>query len=131
MELVLGPGDGSKFGRVYKPVSEAVAEILADAREERTMATRCKFKCHEETKRVRYTGRAGEAPSFLYDYKFGAVSDGSAENKAFFDATPSGQLTVGTVKACFFEVGKEYYIDISEATDPAQAAMVDGEQRAL
>lgn len=71
---------------------------------------RCKFKCHEVTKRVGWSGY-----EFLWAAKFSAVTDGSEENKAFFAATPSGQLEVSTIKEDFFEVGKEYYLDLTLA----------------
>jgi hypothetical protein len=44
-----------------------------------------------------------------------AVTDGSPENKAFWEATPSGELSVSTVKQDVFEVGTEYYLDITAA----------------
>lgn len=74
------------------------------------MTVRCKFKCNEVTKTARYNGEG-----FLYTAKFSAVYDNSPENKAFFDATPNGQLSVGTYKEDHFTVGKEYYLDITPA----------------
>jgi hypothetical protein len=59
--------------------------------------------------------------SFLYEAAFSAVTDGSTENKEFFQYTPSGSLTIGVYKEDVFEVGKEYYIDVFEAT-PVSAA---------
>jgi len=47
-----------------------------------------------------------------------AVTSGSPENDQFFKLTPSGQLTLQTVNESAiaqFEVGKEYYVDISQA----------------
>ncbi len=46
------------------------------------------------------------------------VTGGSDENKAFFDATPTGNIKVGTVNekaAAAFELGKEYYVDFTLA----------------
>lgn len=74
------------------------------------MTTRCKFKCNSVTKA---TGWGGSP--FHYSAKFAAVTDGSPENKSFWEATPSGELSVSTVKQDVFEVGKEYYLDITEA----------------
>lgn len=66
---------------------------------------RAKFKCVEKTEQV-------DSNSF----KFNVVTEGSEENKEFFKWTPSGQLSLGcTNKAVDFVVGKEYYLDISEA----------------
>lgn len=47
------------------------------------------------------------------------TSDDCEENKSFSKFTPSGQLTMtisyDTPASDFFEVGKEYYLDITEA----------------
>lgn len=46
------------------------------------------------------------------------VTGGSEENKAFFDATPSGNIKLGTVNqdaAAAFELGAEYYVDFTPA----------------
>ena len=72
--------------------------------------TRCKFECQSVKK---YKGWGGHP--FLHEAEFGAVMDGSPENKTFFAATPSGKLHVGTVVPDIFEVGKAYYIDITPA----------------
>jgi hypothetical protein len=47
-----------------------------------------------------------------------AVVEGSEENRSFFSATPNGQLTLHIVReetASHFEVGKEYYLDLTPA----------------
>ncbi len=74
------------------------------------MTTRCKFKCHSVTK---FAGWGGH--EFLWNYEFTAVQDGSEENKKFFAATPNGSLKVATVTSDSFEVGKDYYLDLSPA----------------
>lgn len=74
------------------------------------MATRCKFECVSVTKRKGWGGSP-----FLHDAEFLAVTDGSEDNKAFWEATPSGKLNVATVKPDVFEVGKFYYLDITPA----------------
>lgn len=46
------------------------------------------------------------------------VADGSEENTRFWEATPGGSLTLNCLNlqaAEKFELGKEYYIDFSEA----------------
>lgn len=46
------------------------------------------------------------------------VSDGSAENKSFFLATPGGKLELSVVNdaaVASLQIGKSYYIDIVEA----------------
>jgi len=82
------------------------------------MITRCKFVCNSVKKMKGWSG----VSSFLYEAEFTAVSQGSEENKSFFQYTPSGHLSVGTYKEDVFEVGKEYYLDITEAVAASTAA---------
>lgn len=73
------------------------------------MATRAKFNCQTITQ---YTGGSREVTLSA------VTSAGSAENESFWNATPSGQvkLTISNPKAQeFFEVGKSYYLDFTEA----------------
>lgn len=75
------------------------------------MNVRCKFRCDAVRKSAHWDKEKG----FLYETSFLAVHDGSPENEKFFEATPSGNLKIGVHKEDVFEVGKEYYIDISPA----------------
>ncbi len=77
------------------------------------MVVRAKLKCSGITKRVHWS-KPGE---FIYHAEFGVVSGDTEENKRFFEATPGGKLELGTLRDDFFEVGKTYYIDITEAID--------------
>jgi len=72
--------------------------------------TRAKFTCTEVSKRTGWGGN-----EFLYAAKFNIVTSGSDENKEFFAASPSGSIEVSTVKEDHFEVGKDYYVDFTEA----------------
>jgi hypothetical protein len=72
---------------------------------------RCKFKCGGKTQRTDQSG-----VDFVYDYDFFAVYNGSQENKEFWKYTPGGTLKVTAVRSDLFDVGKEYYLDITEAT---------------
>lgn len=77
---------------------------------------RCKFTCVSVTKRKGF----GEF-AFVYDATLHPVTphsghEPSEENRAFFAATPSGQITVGTVAGDRFVVGQDYYIDFTPAT---------------
>lgn len=68
---------------------------------------RCKFVCS-------FIQEVG--PGF--NLCFNVVYTGSEENKRFFALTPGGQFNLYTVNkevAAKFEMGKEYYIDFSEA----------------
>jgi len=75
---------------------------------------RCKFVCDSITKQKGWAGA-----EFVYDAKFSAVTGHGAvpnsENAKFFAATPSGQLSVGSLKADNFDVGREYYLDLTAA----------------
>jgi hypothetical protein len=73
---------------------------------------RCKFTCREVVKRKPWRG---SEHTFDYVAKFQAVMDGSEENKAFFAATPSGSLEIGVYSDDVFEVGRDYYVDLTPA----------------
>lgn len=71
------------------------------------MTVRCKVTCSfkQET-------QWGTILSFF------PVTSGSEENKRFFSATPGGQFnfySANTEAAAQFEMGKEYYFDMSPA----------------
>lgn len=79
------------------------------------MTTRCKFLCESVTKTQ---PRKEAAP--LFTATFRPVWSDSPENKAFFDATPFGELKVGQYREDAFQPGKEYFIDITVA-EPVEA----------
>lgn len=69
---------------------------------------RCKFKCTNIEEVLNEGARVVLEP----------VTHGSKENEEFFKYTPYGRIEFGTINiesAKQFEVGKEYYIDISLA----------------
>ncbi len=75
------------------------------------MSVRAKFVCESVTQ----YSNPGKS------IKLRAVSDGSPENKAFFQSTPSAELTMAVVNpeaADQFVPGKSYYVDFTPA-DPA------------
>lgn len=75
---------------------------------------RAKFKC---TKITQSEGGDKENP-VLYSAEFAPVfgtAGESEENKQFWKWTPSGKLELNTIKQMPFEVGKQYYLDITEA----------------
>jgi hypothetical protein len=51
----------------------------------------------------------------VYDYKFNVVSSGSDENRKFFASTPTGTMQFSSVRDDLFEIGKEYYSDLTPA----------------
>ena len=74
------------------------------------MTTRCKFKCEEKTEQING-----------YKICLKPVTHGSPENESFFKWTPYGSMDIGllsTYVADMFNVGEDYYIDISSAKEP-------------
>ena len=70
---------------------------------------RCKFSCRH----IDYlTGTVHMEP----------VYSGSKENRDFFAATPSGKIELQIVSptaCCYFEVGRDYYVDFEKAPEGA------------
>ena len=89
------------------------------------MATvRCKFRLNTVTKKLGSRAKYDEAGKHigyeeaeLYDAQFSAVygEQVGSENKWFWDATPAGTFSVSTIKEMPWELGQEYYLDISPA----------------
>lgn len=93
------------------------------------MSVRAKFKVDaiERTRGTKQTGRKDERGNPVYEpaemqtIKMSPVypnGDENHENTKFWQATPSGELRLGTVNAAAaaeFELGAEYYIDFSKA----------------
>jgi hypothetical protein len=74
---------------------------------------RAKFLCTQKAVNVSFKGGAEYA-----SIKFQPVMGGSDENKLFWTYTPSGNLDMSVVNkeaADKFEVGKEYYVDFTQA----------------
>ncbi len=85
---------------------------------------RCKMKLNTVTMRLGQKAtydaggkHVGYEDRLLYDASFSAVysSNKDDENKKFSDATPSGKFEVATVVQMPWEIGKDYYIDVSPA----------------
>lgn len=73
------------------------------------MTTRAKFRVQEKTELV---------DGFRIELV--AVTSGSPEDLAFFKYTPSGKVTMAVVQpdtAAQFKVGKNYYVDFTEAIE--------------
>jgi hypothetical protein len=67
-------------------------------------STRCKFKCQSVTE---FEGG--------FSAEFYAVHSGSPENEKFFKFTPNASLKLQTLHEKGFEVGAQYYLDITKA----------------
>jgi hypothetical protein len=79
------------------------------------MTTRAKFKC-DEIKRSLYGPE--EMHTVVLMPVYGGGSHASADNRAFWQATPSGRVELGCINleaAKMFELGKCYYLDFSPA----------------
>jgi len=76
------------------------------------MIVRCKFKCVENKPYSENPEKDG------VKLRFEPVVSGSSENDSFFKWTPTGSLefyTINSTAAEQFEVGKQYYIDVTSA----------------
>lgn len=67
---------------------------------------KAKFKCTSITITKSYDG-------LVYDYKFSAVTSGSKENETFWKWTPSGSISLSSIRSDLFEIDKEYYVDFA------------------
>jgi len=81
------------------------------------MSVRVKFYCAEVVKGIggRYDDEGKYASGVVFSYKFSVVSTGSEENKKFFASTPSGSMSITALRDDLFEIGKEYYSDLTPA----------------
>ena len=79
------------------------------------MRVRAKFRVDSIERQIMYNG------SERHTVKMAPVSgNDSAENKKFWEATPSGKLEIGCAKAetaSLFQLGGEYYVDFTPAGD--------------
>lgn len=72
------------------------------------MTVRCKFRVTSKTQYDSGTHNVTLLPAYA----------NSPENKAFFEATPSGSIELNTVRQGVieaFEIGQEYYVDFTKA----------------
>ena len=78
------------------------------------MKVRAKFYVQS----IAYTKHWDKAKGHIATIELCPVAGTSDENRAFFDATPTGYIKLGTVNqdaAAAFELGTEYYIDFEKA----------------
>jgi hypothetical protein len=76
------------------------------------MATTAKFTCNKVGKQVGWGGA-----KYVYSSELSVVYGDNEENKKFFASTPSGSITLGTIRDDLFEVGKVYYVTFEEAPE--------------
>lgn len=71
--------------------------------------SRCKMRCKKAED-------VGSSLAYVFEVVVG-TKESTPENATFFKFTPSGNLTLSVVNPnVIFQPGKEYYIDINEAT---------------
>lgn len=78
------------------------------------MGVRAKFVVQSITRNQHWDKSKGEFQTI----KLSPVTSGSEENKAFYEATPSGTVELATINpeaGNYFELGKEYYLDFTKA----------------
>jgi hypothetical protein len=87
-----------------------------------TGTTRCKFRCNRVTEQLMSVSEydkdgkyIGNKETTVYGAEMYPVTGTTEENKKFFASTPTGEFKVSCVTRRF-EPGKEYFIDITEAT---------------
>jgi hypothetical protein len=62
--------------------------------------------------------RTGTGENEQYSIRLSPVTSGSKENESFYKYTPGGTIIMEVVSpetAGYFQVGKEYYVDFTEA----------------
>lgn len=81
---------------------------------------KAKFKCMEVNQKFQFTGRDGKDvihPEVTLRPVY-AGAEASDEDKAFWEATPNGELHMiitNTAAAETFEIGKDYYLTFEPA----------------
>lgn len=65
------------------------------------------------------THKAWNSPGLMGTVRLHPVTSGSDENKLFYEATPSGQIELGTINQEAlkqFVIGDEFYVDFTPAS---------------
>lgn len=78
------------------------------------MTVRAKFKVQSITTSAHWQSDKGH----IGTVKLVPVMGGSEENKRFYEASPSGQIELGTINQAALEqfvIGKEFYVDFTLA----------------
>lgn len=77
------------------------------------MSIRAKFFVQSIT-----TSKSWSGPGLMGTVLLQPVTDGSEENRKFYEATPGGKIELGTVNSEAlkqFNIGDEFYIDFTPA----------------
>jgi len=98
----------------------AFKQLVEDLKKEDVMTVRAKFVCQSKTETAHWGGK-----QHLVTIRLTPVTDGSEEDKAFFAATPSGQVELGVLTeeaGAAFEIGAKYYLDFTKVLPVAETA---------
>ena len=71
---------------------------------------RAKFKCTQVTSHESFDKTKGP---IVHSAELHPVVSGSAENDAFYAATPGGQITLASYVSNEFVPGQEYFVDFT------------------
>jgi hypothetical protein len=80
-------------------------------------SVRAKFKVQSITTTLHWQADKGH----MGTVRLQPVSGGSDENKRFYEATPAGQIELGTLNQealAMFVIGQEFYVDFTPASAP-------------
>lgn len=89
------------------------------------MSVRAKFKVVQVVRRQHWEKGKGEVQTITLS----PVMDGSAENRKFYAATPSGSIELAAMNADVahvFELGAEFYVDFKPASRRRRSRRPDG-----
>lgn len=79
------------------------------------MTVRAKFKVQSITQRAHWQG----GDRLIGEVLLQPVMGGSDENKRFYEATPQGEIKLGTINEealAQFKIGQEFYVDFTPAS---------------
>lgn len=116
--IVYGPGSNPGYPEAIN------AKALVERMEKLMPEVRAKFRCMESTRK--YVSTRGGVDYFEYQIRLlpvmekvkGGGYDPTEENKKFFAATPSGEITLNVVAESAgksFVPGQAYYVDFTPA----------------
>lgn len=89
------------------------------------MRVRAKFVLQDVTEHLNYHGTKSKANLKTLRFtavaaNFGDTEEERADSKEFWEASPSGEIKLGTINpeaAAAFEIGKAYYVDFTPAPE--------------
>lgn len=108
-----------RLGIDMQPAFVRLRKMISHYRERKAMSVRAKFVCESKVQNA----DSGEVEQI----SLRPVIDGSEENKAFYRATPGGNILLSVLNpeaAKKFEPGKSYYVDFHEVQEPVNLGKI-------